>query len=85
MSGSGRQAFPDVLEWSGGPPAFPEVVERPSSMSGSGREALQDVRECSGVVERSHRCLGEVGRPSRIFGSGRQALSDFSKWLEGTS
>ena len=38
MSVSGREALPDVREWSG-------VVERLSRMSGSGQEAFPDVRE----------------------------------------
>ena len=55
MSGSGREALPDVREWSGGPLGCPVVVGGPSRMSGmvgrpfrmSGccREYLQDVRE----------------------------------------
>ena len=58
MSGSGRDALPDVREWSGylgnlrewsgSPPECPGVVGRPSQMSGSGREALLDVREWLG-------------------------------------
>ena len=34
MSGSCRQARPDVQEWSGGPPRRPEVVGMPYRMSG---------------------------------------------------
>ena len=55
MSESGREALPDVLEWSGGPPEVREwlggptvcsvVVMRPYRMSWSGPEALQDFRE----------------------------------------
>ena len=55
MFGSGREALPDVREWLGDPPGYPEwseghsgcpgVVERPSQMSGSGRDALPEVRE----------------------------------------
>ena len=52
MSGRGRDVLPDVLEWSGGPPGCPGVVERPSPvfgrpsrMSGSSRETLTEVRE----------------------------------------
>ena len=57
MSGSGRDALPDVRsgqealpyvwEWSRGPTECPRVVEIPSSMSGSGQEAIPDVREWS--------------------------------------
>ena len=42
MSGSGREALPDVREWSGGPPGCPGVVGRPTRMSGSGREAISN-------------------------------------------
>ena len=55
MSGSSQEAFPDIREWSEGPPEFPRVVGktsrvigRPSRMCGSGRETLSDVREWSG-------------------------------------
>ena len=59
MSRNGREALPDVLEWTGvppgcssGPPGCPGVVgsptrmfERPSRMTGCDREALTNVRE----------------------------------------
>ena len=45
MFGSGREAFPDVQEWSGGPPGCSRIVGRPFGMFGSGREAFPDVRE----------------------------------------
>ena len=41
MSECGREALPEVWEWSGGSPGCPGVVRRPSWMSGSGREALK--------------------------------------------
>ena len=70
MSGSGREALPNVREWSGDPHGFLRVVGRPSRMSGSGRESLLDVREWSGdprrfagVFGRHHRCPEVVGRP----------------------
>ena len=44
MSGSGREALLDVLEWSGGPHGCPLVVGSPSRMSGNGRDDLPDVR-----------------------------------------
>ena len=54
MSGSGREFFPNVREWSEGPPSSPGVVGRPYRMSGSlfrmtgsGRLALPNVREWS--------------------------------------
>ena len=62
MTGSGREAFPDVWEWSGGPPECLGVVRSPSRMSGSGLEALPDVRV--------------FGMPSRMFESGREAVLD---------
>ena len=45
MSGSGREALPDVREWSGCTSGCKEVVGRPSRLSGSGRATLTDVRE----------------------------------------
>ena len=48
MSGSGREAFPDVREWSGGPAGCLGVVGRPCRMSGSDREAIPDIRDWSG-------------------------------------
>ena len=45
MSGSVREALPDVREWSEEHPGCSGVAERPSSMCGSGRENLQNVRE----------------------------------------
>ena len=44
----GWESFPDVREWSGGPPGYPGVVGRPSWMTGSGLEALPVVRDWSG-------------------------------------
>ena len=48
MSGSGREALPNVREGSGDPPGCPGVIGRPSQMSGRGREALPDIWEWSG-------------------------------------
>ena len=60
MSGSGREALPnvwewletflDVREWSGGTPACARVVRTPFRKFGSGREAFSDVREALPVV-----------------------------------
>ena len=61
MFGSGREALPEVLEWSRSPIKCPGVVGRPSWMSGSGRVALLDVREWSGGTSG---CPRVVGRPS---------------------
>ena len=54
MTGSGREALPDIREWPEVPPGWssgssgcPEVVGSPSRMTGSGQEALQNVREYS--------------------------------------
>ena len=44
MSGCGREAILDVLEWSGGHPGCPEFLGRPSRMSGSSRETIPAVR-----------------------------------------
>ena len=55
MSGSGREAVPDVQEWLGGPPKCAGVVVRPSWVVGrpswkfeSGWDAFPVVREWSG-------------------------------------
>ena len=58
MSGSGREALPDIRERLGVPPASPGVIVRPSlmfgsargpfRMSGNGLEALPIVLEWSG-------------------------------------
>ena len=45
MSASGREAHPDVREWSGGAPECTVLVGMTSRMSASGREAHPDVRE----------------------------------------
>ena len=52
MSGNGREAHPDIREWSGGHSGSQKVVGRPSRMSGSGREALPVVWEWSGEPHR---------------------------------
>ena len=48
MSGSGREALPNIREWSGGPPGCPGVVGKPSRMSAIGWEPYIEVRDCSG-------------------------------------
>ena len=57
---SGRNAIPDVREWSGCHPRCSLVVGRPCRMSVSGWDAIPDVQEwlggpseCPGVVERT--------------------------------
>ena len=45
MLGSGREALPDVREWSGDHPRYPGVDGRPSRKFGSGREDLPDVQD----------------------------------------
>ena len=77
MSGSGREALPDVREWSGGPPGCPGVVWRPTQMS----ECSGGPPGCPEVVRRTPGCPGVVGRPSRMFGSGRETLPDVQKVL----
>ena len=47
ITGSGREALPIVLEWSGGLPECPGMVERVSQISGRSREAIPDVRKWS--------------------------------------
>ena len=73
MSGSGREALPDVrlwsgtlpvvLDWCGRHPGCPGVVVTPSRKYESGREALP-------------KCLVVVGRLSQMSGSCREALPD---------
>ena len=63
MSRSGREALPDVREWSVGHTGCPGVIGRPSQMSGSGREAILDVREW---LKGPCGCPGMVGRPFRM-------------------
>ena len=79
MSGSGREALPDVQEWLGGPPKCAGVVVRPSRvvgrpswMSESGWDAFLVVWEWSGGPPG---CPGVVWKPSRMSGSGREALT----------
>ena len=48
MFGSGREALPNVQEWSGGPSRCPGMVGRPSRMSRSSPETLPNVREWLG-------------------------------------
>ena len=87
MSGSGREALPNVRKWSRGLPGSPRLVEMPSWMSGSGREVVgSGPPRCPVVPERSggpSGCLGVVGRPYRMSeshfrmtGSGQLALLD---------
>ena len=45
MSRSGREAVPNVREWSGCYPKCPGMVGRPSRMSGSGQEILLNVQK----------------------------------------
>ena len=72
MSGSGREAIPDVRVRSGGPPGCMGVVGRPFRMSGSGWEA--SLMSGSG---RGHSWMcGVVRRPSRMSGSVRETLLD---------
>ena len=45
MSWRGREAMPDVRDWSGYPPGCPGLVGRLTRMSKSCRETLGDWRE----------------------------------------
>ena len=63
MSGSAREALPNVQECSGGPPECPRVV-------GS---SFPNVQECSGGPLGLPR---GVGWPSRLSWSGQEALPD---------
>ena len=47
ISWSGREALPDVRQWSGDTPEYPGVVGRLSWISNSGWETMPDVREWS--------------------------------------
>ena len=57
MSGSGREAIPDVRHGSEGHPGCSGLVGRPSRIYGSDRKAFPDVREWLG---RNPGCLGVV-------------------------
>ena len=69
MSGSDRDALPDVRQLSGGPLDF--------------REWSGDFPKCPVVVGWLSWMFGSGGRPLRIFGSGREALPDVQEWSEG--
>ena len=78
-SGSGRETFLEVREWSGGPPEGLGVFVRPSRRSGSGREwsgGLLEVREWSEALKEVREWSEVVGRPSRRSGSDRKALPE---------
>ena len=83
MCRRGREALPDVQEWSGGHLGCPGVVGWPSRMSRSGWEALLDVQQlqggppvCPGVVGRPSQMSGSNGRPYRMSGSCRESLPE---------
>ena len=92
MSGYGREALPDVREWSGDPPGFTGVVEKPSQMFGRGREALLDEAlpdfwewlrgppRFTGVVGSPRGFAGVVGKASQMSGSGREGLGNLREW-----
>ena len=66
MSAIGREALPDVREWSGCPTQCPQVVGRPSLMFGS-------VRRPS--------LMSAIGQETpRMSGSGQEALPDVHDW-----
>ena len=70
MSTSGREAFPDVREWSDVREGLSTTPRHSGGSPG-----------CPGVVGGPYEYLGVVGRPSRISGSGRVTLSDVRWWL----
>ena len=77
MYRSGREALPNVREWSGGAPGSPGMVERTSWMFGwSGRSSGSP-----GEVRVPQEFAGVVGKPSRMSGSGWEALLDVRQWL----
>ena len=69
MSGSDREALPNVRKWR---EALPDV-----------REWLGCPPKCPRVVGMPFRMSGEVGRPFQMSGSGWEALLDVWKWLGG--
>ena len=73
MSRSGREALPNVREWSGGPPGCPGLVGRPNWMSVSGLEANAEVWEWSGGHPG---CPAVIWKPSQMSGSDRESLPD---------
>ena len=76
MSESGRDALPNVWEWSGGPPRCPGVVERISRMSRSGRETLPNVRECWETLTNVRKACRMSGSVQKALPNVREALSD---------
>ena len=66
MTGSDREALPEVREWSGSPPGCPGVVGRPSRKSGILQEFLPEVWVWSGGPPGSP---GVVGRSSKKYRS----------------
>ena len=84
MSGSGREALPDVRAWLGGPPECLGVSVKPSRIFESDQKVLPDGRDALlNIWEWSSGppgCPGVVGSPSRTFGSGREDLPDVQKW-----
>ena len=72
--GSGREAIPDVREWSGGPPEIRECLP----ITPGSPEAIPVAREWSRVPPG---CPEEVARPSRMFRSGRDAIPDVRELL----
>ena len=65
MSTSGREAFPDVWEWSD---VWKGLSTTPRHLGGP--------PGCSVVVGGTYRCPGAVGRPSRMSGGGCEVHLD---------
>ena len=80
MFACGREALPDLREWSGDKLGCLKVFRMPFRMSGSGRKGLLDVWEYSESPPEcpGHPlgCPGVVRRPSRMSRSGRKSLPE---------
>ena len=77
MSGSGREALPDVRGKLGGLPGCPGIIGRHFGMSGSGQKTFSVFRGLSRMFGRGREARPRVvGRFSRMSWSGREALPD---------
>ena len=86
---SGREALPEVREWSGGLPGGPGVVGWLFRGSDSGGEALPEVREWSGGFPRGPGVVGsgrethpEVRESSRSPPGGPGVVGRYSRMSE---
>ena len=91
MSGSGREALPNVREWLGNPPGCPGslhgclgVVGSPSQKLGGPLECLGLVRRLSQMSESGLEALPDVQELSKALPDvwdGREAIPNVRKWL----